>query len=145
MVKVSLQTKLPLRDNRYLHKRCSNHFCPMQYMYKAYTLTHMLFFEQKLFPDFFCKYRLSLNRIFVCNETFTIYAQDITDYEYLKNIFEYYSDFENWPRISVTFFLDHSVYCCFNFSKLFSFFLPHSVNGVRSGIHKLRNQKIFLF
>ena len=83
-------------------------------MYKAYTLTHMLFFEQKLFPDFFCKYRLSLNRIFVCNETFTIYAQDITDYEYLKNIFEYYSDFENWPRISVTFFLDHSVYMANN-------------------------------
>jgi len=79
-------------------------------MYKAHTLTHMLFYEQKIFPDFFCKYRLSLNRIFVCNETFTIYAQYITNYEYLKNIFEYYSDFENWPRISVTFFFDHSVY-----------------------------------
>ena len=63
--------KLPFRYNQYLHKRSSNHFCPM-------TSTN-LSFDKKIFPDHLCKHRLLHSRSFVCNETFTIYAQDISE------------------------------------------------------------------
>jgi hypothetical protein len=64
----------------------------MQYMYKAYILTYALVIWQKIFPDFVQISIVAQQKLFY-NETFTIYAQDITNYEYLKNIFDYYSDF----------------------------------------------------